>query len=229
MNNYTDTEKSLKRWLKSRVKVTVATVVGFLITGAIGFAANVNQEQGVYDNNEVITKVKSTKFIKGKDGNLELYTNGSTVKLLENLKGNHKNIEEIIGQLGVQDGKNLVVVGALAGEGKLNTFPGTFIHKMSNLKSEDYIIKLAKGLDRINTAGKLKDREEIVDTGETKTIIGDKNTSPLILGLVGGDLSLATGSLVGREEKLFFNKKGNSTININNGNVFGGVTGSAAI
>lgn len=39
MNNYVNTEKSLKRWLKSRVKITMATVVGFLIAGTMAFGA----------------------------------------------------------------------------------------------------------------------------------------------------------------------------------------------
>lgn len=42
MNNYVSTEKSLKRWLKNRVKVTMATVVGFLIAGTVSFAMSVN-------------------------------------------------------------------------------------------------------------------------------------------------------------------------------------------
>lgn len=42
MNNFISTEKSLKRWLKNRVTVTTATVVGFLIMGTAVFAMNVN-------------------------------------------------------------------------------------------------------------------------------------------------------------------------------------------
>ena len=39
MNNYSNTEKSLKRWLKTKVKVTMATVVGFLIAGTVAMGA----------------------------------------------------------------------------------------------------------------------------------------------------------------------------------------------
>lgn len=42
MNNFVNTEKSLKRWLKNRVTVTTATVVGFLIMGTAVFAMDVN-------------------------------------------------------------------------------------------------------------------------------------------------------------------------------------------
>ena len=71
MNNYVNTEKSLKRWLKSRVKITMATVVGFLIAGTVSFAmeaipekaditikaGQVSKEQGKYQ----ITIGKETK------------------------------------------------------------------------------------------------------------------------------------------------------------------------
>ena len=40
MNNYSNTEKSLKRWLKTKVKVTMATVVGFLIAGTVAMGAD---------------------------------------------------------------------------------------------------------------------------------------------------------------------------------------------
>ena len=40
MNNYVSTEKSLKRWLKTKVKVTIATVVGFLIAGTVVMGAD---------------------------------------------------------------------------------------------------------------------------------------------------------------------------------------------
>uniref|UniRef100_UPI002629A2B9 hypothetical protein n=1 Tax=Fusobacterium sp. TaxID=68766 RepID=UPI002629A2B9 len=245
MNNYTDTEKSLKRWLKSRVKVTVATVVGFLITGAIGFAANVNQEQGVYDNNEVITKVKSTKFIKGKDGNLELYTNGSTGTLLRNLKENHGSIRDIIGQLGVQDAKNLVVVGALAGEGKYSEGVKELqdLGKAGNkLLKDPKLDKILGILDRTNTTS-----DEIIK-GDIKTTIGDKETSPLVLGLIGGDMTVGVGKIdtnmksenlfthildvkssLNDKENLKITREGNVVSTINNGNVFGGSVGSTAL
>lgn len=44
MNNYVSTEKSLKRWLKTRVKVTMATVVGFLIAGTVVMGAEISKE-----------------------------------------------------------------------------------------------------------------------------------------------------------------------------------------
>lgn len=40
MNYFNETEKSLKRYLKSKVSITMATVVGFLIAGSVSFGAD---------------------------------------------------------------------------------------------------------------------------------------------------------------------------------------------
>lgn len=239
MNNYVSTEKSLKRWLKSRVKITMATVVGFLIAGTVTFGA---MADGSYTNDTLINEVGSTKFIKGQNGNLTINTNGSVKLLLENLKTNHNSIGQIIGCFGLQDdaGKNAIVVGAIAGEGKLNTFPGTIINGIATDNKGDknsLIEKLAAGLNRINTIGAIdKKQEEKTETGSTNTIIGNEN-SPVVIGLVGGDFALGTGNLLEISddagnpviEKLFINKKGDSTVTINNGNVFLGSVGSASV
>lgn len=230
MNNYVSTEKSLKRWLKSRVKITMATVVGFLIAGTVTFGA---MADGSYTNDTLINEVGSTKFIKGQNGNLIINTNGSVGTLLRDLQANHNSIEQIIGCFGLQDdaGKNAIVVGAVAGEGKLNTFPGSIISGVEGSAGTDYFTKLAKGLNRINTLGK-KDvgEEDRTESKSTNTVIGDKN-SPVVIGLVGGDLALGTGNLFEQapEEKLTINKNGSSTVTINNGNVFLGSAGSSAV
>lgn len=85
MNNYVSTEKSLKRWLKNRVKVTMATVVGFLIAGTVAFGAegikveytetnteNIIQEAGEFQKNTTLlnySKSEGTHIILNK-GNL---------------------------------------------------------------------------------------------------------------------------------------------------------------
>ena len=37
MNYFNETEKGLKRYLKTKVSITMATVVGFLIAGSVSF------------------------------------------------------------------------------------------------------------------------------------------------------------------------------------------------
>lgn len=45
MNYFNETEKSLKRYLKSKVSITMATVVGFMIAGSVSFGAGMSQEE----------------------------------------------------------------------------------------------------------------------------------------------------------------------------------------
>lgn len=245
MNNFVNTEKSLKRWLKTKVKVTMATVVGFLIAGTVAFGASSVPKDGVYTNETLIKDLKTTKVVVGQDGNLKIYTNGSVGLLLDDLKDNHSSIEEIIGCLGLQDdqGKNAVVVGALAGQGRYSEGVKE-IHSYGNsanlwvFKDE----KLGKILDivqRTNT------NDGITATKATNTIIGDKDSSPVVLGLIGGDMIVGVGkinveesgqgflpdeiNLTSAEENIAITKDGNSTVTIDNGNIFGGTVGSAAL
>lgn len=57
MNNYVNTEKSLKRWLKNRVKITMATVVGFLIVGTVAMGAESIEKINV--DKETIINIKT--------------------------------------------------------------------------------------------------------------------------------------------------------------------------
>lgn len=69
-------EKSIKRWLKNKVKVTLGLIVSFLITGNIGYAeVNLTPDE----NNNIEIKEESTKEIVGleitKDNNIENINN----------------------------------------------------------------------------------------------------------------------------------------------------------
>ena len=86
VNNFTNTEKSLKRWLKTKVSVTTATVVGFLIAGTITLGAGTVPEDGVYTNDILINTLQSTKVAVGQNGNLEIYSDGSVGLLLSDLQ-----------------------------------------------------------------------------------------------------------------------------------------------
>ena len=93
MNNYVSTEKSLKRWLKTRVKVTMATVVGFLIAGTVAFGATVTGvgAEGTATND--VTEITDKFFL---DNNLGAHINtGSNgekrFSAINIAKGNDKN------------------------------------------------------------------------------------------------------------------------------------------
>lgn len=80
MNNYVSTEKSLKRWLKSRVKITMATVVGFLIAGTVTFGAGeaISQTEG----EKIYQDVYITEVGKQPDG-----TRQNGISLVGDTKG----------------------------------------------------------------------------------------------------------------------------------------------
>ncbi len=126
MNNFISTEKSLKRWLKNRVTVTTATVVGFLIMGTAVFAMNVNGKAvDLTENGFELTQ----EYIVGKQ-NVNGKTAGAVVvetaanekltisKVLENktenaeswllsVQGGQNGITTEIGKDAVLSGKNL--------------------------------------------------------------------------------------------------------------------------
>lgn len=245
MNYFNVTEKSLKRYLKTKVKITMATVVGFLIAGTITFGANRTDEKwtwetanGVYTN-EVLKDLGTSKFVVGKDGNLTINTNGSAYLLLKDLKDAmgkstlNEKLQAI--RLALWQDKNgngyvdennqgsYVVTGALAGEGKYGGFAETAIGLLQ-LKDKN----LAEALSRFNTS----DRKEIekIEDKNLNTTIGDGKNSPVVLGLIGGDFVVGTGGdRSGEDRRIGFNRTGNSTVTVNSGNLFGGTVGSTAI
>ncbi|WP_349763836.1 autotransporter outer membrane beta-barrel domain-containing protein [Fusobacterium sp. SYSU M8D902] len=62
MNNLISTEKALKHWLKNKVAVTTATVVGFLIMGSVSFGANYTKTQEI--NNGQNFTLKENEIIE---------------------------------------------------------------------------------------------------------------------------------------------------------------------
>ena len=221
MNNYVSTEKSLKRWLKSRVKITMATVVGFLIAGTVTFGAGTIPEDGKYTNDILLNTLQSTKFAVGQNGNLEIYSNGSVGYLLSDLQKDHSlsGIQNALSQQNNHPGY-VVLTGALAGEGN---YDGMTVAALNVLSGKGGSLgNLAKALKRFDTSNKTGNIEIV---GDTKTIVGNTENSPVVLGLIGGDFS---ARLLGTVEQKI-TRTGNTSVIINNGNVFGATAGSTAI
>lgn len=231
VNNFTNTEKSLKRWLKTKVSVTTATVVGFLIAGTITLGAGTVPEDGVYTNDILINTLQSTKVAVGQNGNLEIYSDGSVGLLLSDLQKDH-SLSGIMNVLSQQnsDPNKVVLTGAIAGQGRYNENLNNMLTLGAIFKPEyKHYIEV---LQRLHTIGKEKDSVSKIE-GNLTTIVGKKGSkeSPLILGLVGGDFALgACGSNANKPADLIgFDRTGNTSVTINNGNVFGATAGSAAI
>ncbi len=98
MNNYVNTEKSLKRWLKSKVKITMATIVGFLITGTVTFSADITETINVTNN--TATKITKTD-------NINMNLNTAEAKPLNGIFLNSNNLTDksTFNELDVQSGK----------------------------------------------------------------------------------------------------------------------------
>ena len=227
MNNFVNTEKSLKRWLKTKVKVTLATVVGFLIAGTVVMGAGIVPKDGVYTNDVLLNTLKSTKFAVGQNGNLEIYSNGSVGNLLSDLKDNHSlgGIQSALSQHENYGKDYVVLTGALAGQGKYNTGIDSLVSIAGG--TNELSKKVAEIINRTNT----KKDNELIEQNLTTTI-GNKTSSPVVLGLIGGDMIVGTGKFnifSMKEEPISINRKGDTTVTLNNGNVFGTTTGSTAV
>ena len=240
MNNYVSTEKSLKRWLKSRVKITMATVVGFLIAGTVVMGATTDEEKakwekanGIYTN-EVLKELATSKFLIGnKEGKLIINTDGSVGILLSDLQKHHSSLDDIrnaLAQNNSTNGEKWVVTGALAGQGKYNTDLDSLVDLVAG--TNELSKKVAEIINRTNIK---KDNELIEQSLVTE--IGNKTSSPVVLGLMGGDMIVGTGKInkfLGipvsiSAEPISINRKGDTTVTLNNGNIFGATTGSTAV
>lgn len=217
----------------------MATVVGFLIAGTVTFGAGEIPADGIYTNDYLLNTFQSTKVVVGKDGNLVINSNGSVKYFLEDLQ-NH-GIHDALSNWELHD-NHVVITGALAGQGRFS----------DGVKSLQELGDAANNLINNQTIGKVLDILKRTNTndgtpidGDTNTVIGNEN-SPVVLGLIGGDMSVGFGKLDIDMNKLFdpeggtitsskekedlqIIRNGNSTVIINNGNVFGGTAGSTAL
>lgn len=198
----------------------------------------------------------SSKFVIGQ-GNVSVQTTGSVVQLLSDLQTNlssAKTGSEILNAVHLalwQDkGQNaadtkVVITGLAGGEGSIDADTLNTI-SMAGAVFKDYKPLLDKigNIDTVHT-GTLDESNQnfqyyIYDAaGNTYNIdepttvtIGGETTEPVVLLMTGGDLSLAAGLQIGSESEQVNNSvyRSNSVkIDINSGNVLGGVGGSAAI
>ena len=121
MNNYSNTEKSLKRFLKRKSKITLGMIVAFMITGTAGFAETITEgekNEKVHGNGELIitggtfsnkiyggsnsqnlesTNIsldgKNVIFIKDNDSNGRIFAGGENKGVSNNLEINISNFK----------------------------------------------------------------------------------------------------------------------------------------
>lgn len=155
MNNYVNTEKSLKRWLKSRVKITMATVVGFLIAGNVAMGATAEEY-----------KDKSIEINSGQD--ISITEDFSRNIKFVNAKEPSKNPSNIYG-IKVNNGGKLEITGkniALNVDSNVDTF--------INNEGKEQGVQLAGLMVTANSEGAGTVRLGKADTEEIKVNINSK-------------------------------------------------------
>ena len=95
-------EKSLKRYLKRKIKVTLGLLVTFLITGQVGYSLNLivdeyNNEQNVIVNDNYIKNNENTnyQYILGVIYDSSLQINSKEINIVNNSNGDEVNRKEI--------------------------------------------------------------------------------------------------------------------------------------
>lgn len=175
-------------------------------------------------------------------GKLNIQTNGNAGILFNDLKNaieDNKNagamalLNGIRGALTPTEG-NTVLVGAVGGESKIDT-------GLLGILEDDTLGGIIEGKlpgvgDKIINANTITDKDATL-TGDIQYVVGSNGTSPVVVGAVGGDLSVNTGAnadtfwglQVDAEGKTSITRTGNVNMTINSGNVLGGTGGSAAV
>lgn len=221
--------------------VLAASAFGFYYADN-AFAATVNNDKHLITNENLAAEVGSCKLIVGQ-GKLDIQTNGSVGTVLANF-AQGKDLLSALAPTTKPDGTIVYapLVGVVGGEGKMdkNTLDNlVFAKTMLPFVDENLANKLTPIIDKvanINTLDKKVDNNVIGSADKKADInvnIGGENSEPVVMGAVGGDFSfnanLATKDTTGATDPNSIERFGDVNMNINSGNVLGGVGGSAAV
>lgn len=244
--------------LKKKVlcSLLAASTMGIFYSGS-ALAAQVNGEDVGKDiTNETIFKMDnpSAKFIIGKGEEVNINTSSSVyvikdqfIKKLEEVTGSQPgtSVQEMLKKVSATnlikviqasvapsaDHSSVPVVGVIGGESQIeNATKGTLTMAALTITGSEhaaFVIANANTVDETN----------VYREGDTIINIGGEKSTPVVIGSIGGDLSV-NGSFytVTSEEdsnaeaiKTNITRKGNTYTTINSGNLFGGIGASAAL
>ena len=244
--------------LKKKVlcSLLAASTMGIFYSGS-ALAAQVNGEDVGKDiTNETIFDMHnpSAKFIIGKGEEVNINTSSSVyvikdqfIKKLEEVTGSQPgtSVQEMLKKVSATDlikviqasvapsadHSSVPVVGVIGGESQIeNATKGTLTMAALTITGSEhaaFVIANANTVDETN----------VYREGDTIINIGGEKSTPVVIGSIGGDLSV-NGSFytVTSEEdsnaeaiKTNITRKGNTYTTINSGNLFGGIGASAAL
>lgn len=212
-------------------------------------AASVNGVNPDLNNDGIITdaeliglkdsegnNVGSKKFVIAQGDKLVIATEGDVNSLIKDIQAANGDLNAI--RKAIADHS---VVGVIGGEGQLDDgLTGLLGNSLvSGLVNQ----KLPGVIDKVQNIDTTGEKNDVVKIGDTYLQIGiGEGNSPVVIGAVGGDLSVNTGlnvDILGGEESLFgssyqaqptrITRNGSVNTVIESGNVIGGVGGSAAV
>lgn len=210
--------------------VLAASAFGFYYADN-AFAATVNNDKHLITNENLAAEVGSCKLIVGQ-GKLDIQTNGSVGTVLANF-AQGKDLLSALAPTTKPDGTIIYapLVGVVGGEGKMDKGLLLGLNVIKNSKPE--VFDKILGLNTID-----KDLSNTIDdvklVQDININVGNEKSEPVIFGTVAGDLSINTNIngqafIPIKSAPTTIDRTGDVNMNINSGNVIGGVGGSAAV
>lgn len=210
--------------------VLAASAFGFYYADN-AFAATVNNDKHLITNENLAAEVGSCKLIVGQ-GKLDIQTNGSVGTVLANF-AQGKDLLSALAPTKKPDGTIVYapLVGVVGGEGKMDKGLLLGLNLVKDAKPE--VFDKILGLNTID-----KDLSNTIDdvklVQDININVGNEKSEPVIFGTVAGDLSINTNIngqafIPIKSAPTTIDRTGDVNMNINSGNVIGGVGGSAAV
>lgn len=109
INNFSNTEKSLKRYLKEKVTITTATVVSFLIAGTVAMADAKDVTVGITTVED--STVISTQIDGGEEQGTEIPAANLTIENWKALTGEGGALKDLVKVDVAEDGKITIAAG----------------------------------------------------------------------------------------------------------------------
>ena len=196
--------------------------------------------QYIIDYDALENNAKSHKFVIAQGDKVIITKPGNAGLLISEIKKASGDLTKIRDALAKYS-----VVGVVGGEGQLDVGLTGVLDALNNEDLQSLLQWL--GID-VNSITGITNKIIAIDTANnnhavynegTDITIGDENNSTVAIGVVSGDLSFNTGLVPkgtilpifasDKGEPTSIERSGDAVLNINNGNVFGGIGGSAAI
>ena len=213
----------------SRVK----TAAAFALAGALALSASVTAKT---ITNDSISEETTTKLVSG-NGQLNIETAGDLRQLAEALKTG--KLDAIRAALGVGSnaaGSTVTLIGAAGGKQYIDDNTLEILDTAKSFKSELKPIYEKLVQQTVST-----DKRPVVTENGTQVIVGEKDQTPLVLGLTGADnvfnlgVSCSPSGIVSlvvptlQSHAMEVNRKGNSEITAHSGNLLAVTGGSVAL